>query len=260
MRNSSYSALFGALSNEIRMSTIANNLANVNTTAYKKDQMAFHATFTRFSHDYLVDSKSFIRDKDLFPKANIMAKARLSDQQTDFSQGSLQKTGNQLDFALTGDGFFKVQSGGDVLYTRAGNFLVDSGGTLMTQDGNPVLVDGGPISIPPGADVVVGPDGGFSINGEQAGVFDIVTFDDLAVMEKVGSNYYRPSEGGDGAEVEVTEGIVQQGFLEKGNVDVVTEMVAMIETQRSFTMYSKMIQGTDELDKKLITQIGRPTI
>jgi len=242
------------------MSSIANNLANVNTTAYKKDEMAFHDTFTRFAHDYLVDSKTYIREKDIFPKANIMARVRLSDQQTDFAQGSLQKTGNQLDFALTGDGFFKVQAGDEVLYTRSGSFLVDSGGTLMTQDGNPVLVDGGSIAIPPGAKVSVDQGGTLSINGEPSGTFDLVTFNDLALVEKVGRNYYRPKEGGNAEELASTDLTVQQGFIEKGNVDVVTEMVAMIETQRAFTMYSKMIQSSDEMDKKLITQIGRPTI
>ncbi|MBI9080996.1 MAG: flagellar basal-body rod protein FlgF [Pseudodesulfovibrio sp.] len=260
MQDSTLSALFGALSNEMRMSSIANNLANVNTTAYKKDEMAFHDTFTRFSHDYLVDSKTFIRGKDLFPKANIMAKPRLSAQQTDFTQGSLQKTGNQLDFALTGEGFFKVQTGGDVLYTRSGSFLVDSSGTMMTQDGNPVLVDGGPIVIPPGAKVTVDPGGTISVNGEPSGTFDLATFDDLAMVEKVGSNYYRPKEGGNVGELAPTDLSVQQGFVEKGNVDVVSEMVAMIETQRAYTMYSKMIQTADEIDKKLVTQVGRATI
>jgi len=242
------------------MSTIANNLANVNTTAYKKDQMAFHDTFTRFAHDSLVDSKSFIRDKELFPKANIMAKVRLSDQQLDFTQGGLEKTGNQLDFGLAGEGFFKVQAGDETLYTRAGNFLVDSEGTLVTQDGNPVLVDGGPKVIPPGAKVFVDPGGNMSINGETAGALDLVTFTDLAAIERVGSNLYRTKEGVNAGEQVPTDLIVQQGFTEKSNIDVVTEMVHMIETQRSFTMYSKMIQTADEMDKKLITQVGRPTI
>jgi len=259
MRNSTYSALFGALSNEMRMSSIANNLANVNTSAFKKDKMAFHDTFTRFAHDYLIDGKNHLRGKDMFPRANVMAKPRLSAQQTDFSQGSLQKTGNQLDFALSGEGFFKVQGGnGDVLYTRSGNFLPDANGILRTQDGNTVMVDGGPLTLPPGADVVVDPSGNISINGNPSGALDLVSFDDLTQVERLGANYYTVPDGV--GEIVPEEMSVQQGFLEKGNVDVVTEMVAMIETQRAFTMYSKMIQSSDETDKKLITQVGRPTI
>lgn len=260
MRDSTYSALFGALSNEMRMSSIANNLANVNTTAYKKDEMTFHDVFTRFAHDYLVDSKTNLRGKEMFPPAHILAKPRLSDQRTNFSQGSLQKTGNQLDFALSGEGFFKVQAGEDVLYTRAGNFLVDSQGTIMTQQGYPVLAGGGPISVPPGGKITVDQGGNISINGEPAGSFDLATFEDLNSVERVGGNCYRGREGQEVAEAPVDDLAVQQGFVEKGNVEVVSEMVAMIETQRAFNMYSKMIQTSDQMDTKLITQIGRPTI
>lgn len=256
MQDSTFSALFGALSNESRMSTIANNLANVNTTAYKKDRLAFHDTFVRFAHDYVVDSKPYLRDKDMFPKADIMARARLSDQQIDFSQGSLQKTGNKLDFALSGQGFFSVQTPEGPLYTRAGNFVTDAVGTLMTPRGDTVLVDGGPLSIPAGSRVTVDPGGMISVNGDPVGQFDLVAFDDPELMEKVGSTYYRPRDGQAPAEPQDLE--VQQGFLERGNVEVVTEMVSMIETQRAFQTYTKMIQGTDAIDKKLINQVGMP--
>jgi len=257
MRDSSLSALFGALSNEMRMSTIANNLANVNTTAYKKDSMAFHDVFTRFAHDNVVTTKSFLRGKDMFPQPDIMAKPRLSDQTIDFSQGSMQKTGNQLDLALSGEGLFKVQAPEGNLYTRAGNFLVDNTGTMVTQQGHPVMVDGGPLSVPPGAKVDVNPGGGISINGEPAGTLDLVTFEDIGQLERVGSNMYRAPDGA--AETPPDDLTVQQGFLEKGNVEVVTEMVSMIETQRSFTMYSKMIQTTDQLDKSMIQKLSRIT-
>jgi flagellar basal-body rod protein FlgG len=255
MRDSSLSALFGALSNEMRMSSIANNLANVNTTAYKKDHMAFHDVFTRFAHDYVVTTKSFLRDEDMFPDPKIMAKARLSDQTVDFSQGSMQQTGNQLDFALSGEGFFRVQVGGDELYTRAGNFLIDNTGTLVTQDGNPVMVDGGPLVVPPGASLTVDPGGMISVNGEPAGAFDLVSFEDLGAMERVGSNFYRAPD--DAVEVEPQDLTVQQGFIEKGNVEVVTEMVHMIETQRAFDMYAKVLQGTDSLDRNMIVKVGK---
>ncbi len=258
MRDSAYSALFGALSNELRMSSIANNLANVNTSAYKKDKMAFHDAFIRYAHDYLVDERTYLRGDKLFPEAQVMAKPRLSDQQVDFSQGSLQQTGNQLDFALNGEGFFTVQTGDETLYTRAGNFLVDATGTVRTQDGGTVLVDGGPLVLTPGARVDVDAAGNVSVNGELAGAFDLTTFDDLTDLERVGANYFRPKEGA--APVPPEDLTVEQGFLEKGNVEVVTEMVAMIETQRAFTMYTKMIQSTDTADQKLITQVGRPTI
>ncbi|WP_419787599.1 flagellar hook-basal body protein [Pseudodesulfovibrio sp.] len=258
MRDSSLSALFGSLSNEMRMSTIANNLANVNTTAYKKDVMAFHDTFTRFAHDYVVTTKGFIRDKDMFPDPKIMAKARLSQQAVDFTQGSLQKTGNQLDFALSGEGFFQVQTPEGPLYTRAGSFLVDSTGTLVTQEGLPVMVDGGELNIPTGAKVSVDEGGNISINGEPAGAFDLTTFEDLGALKRIGGNTYRADDNA--AEADVSEDlVVQQGYLEKANVEVVTQMVEMLETQRAFEMYAKMLQGTDTMDRSMITRLGKLT-
>ena len=258
MQDSVYSALFGALSNELRMSNIANNLANVNTTAYKKDSLAFHDTFARFAHDYLNDSRTYLRDTDMWPQANVMAKPRLSSQQTDFSQGNLAVTGNQLDFALSGKGFFKVQAGDETLYTRAGAFVASENGTLMTPQGHPVMVGGGSITIPAGAKVSVGESGAVYVNGEPAGSFDLADFTNPEALEKIGSNYYRLQQGSE--EIAPEDVTVQQGFIEKGNVEVVTEMVAMIETQRAFEVYNKMIQGTDDLDKKLITQVGNANV
>ena len=257
MRDSSLSALFGALSNEMRMSTIANNLANVNTTAYKKDTMAFHDVFTRFAHDYVCTTKTYLRGKDMFPEPKIMAKTRLADQAVDFTQGSLKKTGNQLDIALSGEGFFRVEAPDGNLYTRAGAFLVDATGTLVTQQGNTVLVDGGPLVLPPGAKMSVDDGGNISVNGEPAGRFDLVTFDDLGGMERIGGNYYVAPDGA--AEMPPEDLVVQQGYLEKGNVEVVTEMVEMLETQRAFEMYGKMLSSTDQLDKQMIQRIGRIT-
>ena len=257
MRNSTYSAVFGALSNEMRMSTIANNLANVNTTAFKRDSMAFHDVFTRFAHDNVVTTKTYLRGDDVFPEPNIMAKPRLSEQNVDFAQGGMHTTGNQLDFALTGEGLFKVQAPEGTLYTRAGNFLTDTNGMLVSQQGHPVLVDGGPLVVPAGSKLTVDPSGGISINGELAGNFDLATFEKIGRMERVGSTLYRAPEGL--AEQPPEDVTVAQGFLEKSNVEVVTEMVSMIESQRSFQMYAKMLQSTDQMDKNMIMRLSRLT-
>jgi len=237
------------------MSTIANNLANVNTTAYKKDTMAFHDVFTRFAHDNVVTTKSFLRDKDMFPDPNIMAKPRLSEQAVDFSQGGLQKTGNPLDLALSGEGVFRVQAPEGILYQRAGNFAVDVNGTLVNKDGHPIMVDGGQLNIPAGAEVTVDSGGGIYLDGQPSGNLDLVTFDTIGKLERVGSNMFRAPEGA--AEQPPEDLTVQQGFLEKGNVEVVTEMVSMIESQRSFAMYAKVMQNSDQMDRKMITQLSR---
>ncbi|MBN2139446.1 MAG: flagellar basal-body rod protein FlgF [Desulfovibrionaceae bacterium] len=259
MRDSIFSALFGAMSNETRMDLISNNLANVNTTGYKKDKVAFHDTFLRFAHDYLVDAKPYYRDKDLWPRAMVMARPRLSEERIDFEQGGIQVTGNPLDLAISGDGFFKVRSGDGDFLTRNGSFRISSEGRLVTEQGYDLLGQGGPITVPQGVGVDIDAGGGVRAGGELVSVLDLVTVDNPAELEKVGANLYRIRPGGVGAEIAAQEASIEQGCLEKSNVEVVTEMVAMIETQRAFQIYQKMITGSDELDGKLISQVGRAT-
>ena len=149
MQDSMYSAMFGAMSNEVRMDNIANNLANVNTTGYKKDKLAFHDTFLRFAHDTMVDARPYMRADELWPRPDVIAKPRQSDQTIDFSQGQLQQTGNNLDFALNGEGFFKVRTANGDYLTRNGAFQLSSDGTLITEQGFEVLGNGGPITSRP---------------------------------------------------------------------------------------------------------------
>ena len=139
MQDSMYSAMFGAMSNEFRMNQIANNLANVNTTGYKQDNLAFHDTFMRFAHDHCVNARTHLRGEQVWPDPHIIAKPRLSDQAVDFSQGSLVPTGNQLDLAITGDGFFQVRTPEGDYLTRNGRFQVSPEGTLVTEQGYAVL-------------------------------------------------------------------------------------------------------------------------
>jgi flagellar basal-body rod protein FlgG len=120
------------------------------------------------------------------------------------------------------------------------------------------MVDGGPLIIPPGGSIQVDGSGNIQVNGQPAGSFDLVDFTDPAQLERMGSNNYRVADGVGGAPPE--DMTVAQGFIEKSNVEVVTEMVSMIETQRAFTMYTKMMQTDSDLDNKLINQVGRPTV
>lgn len=258
MRDSIMNAMFGAMSNEIRLNQIANNLANVNTTAYKKDRVAFHDTFLRFAHDYMVDARPSLRDKDLWPKADLFAKPRLSDQKTDFSQGALQNTGNPLDLALVGEGFFRVRTPDGDYLTRNGSFQLSSEGTLITEQGFEVLGTGGPVAIPPGTrNVSIDAAGQIRADEQVLGALELVDVDDKRQLQKIGNNLYQIDPEGTAAEIPPEDLSVEQGFLERANVEVVTEMVDMIETQRAHQMYSKMMQGTGEIDQKLINTVGR---
>ena len=256
MDNSVYSAMFGAMCNEMRMDTIANNLANVNTTAYKKDQVAFHDTFQRFAHDNLLDSKTYLRDRELWPRADVMVRPRLSDQAVDFSQGSLQVTGNPLDLALTGDGFFKVRTPDGDYLTRSGSFQLSSDGRLITEQGFEVLGGGGPVNLPTGSTVQIDRTGQIRVDDEVVGALDVVDVSDHKALEKKGNNLYGIKDGAGATEQPPTNVSVEQGSLEKANVEVVTEMVAMIETQRSFEMYTKVMQSSREADTQVATKVS----
>ncbi|MFP5258825.1 MAG: flagellar basal-body rod protein FlgF [Acidobacteriota bacterium] len=253
MEMSMYSALFGALSTEKRLNISANNLANVNTTGYKRDRVTFEDSFARFAHDYHVDARGDIRQKQLMPRADLIAQPRLAMQQIDFSQGALTATGNPLDMAIQGPGFFKVAAPGGSYYTRNGAFHRSAEGMLVNDQDMPVLGGGGPVQLPEGRVSVDGA-GAVYVDGAQVGQVDVVTVQNPQTLQKFGSNLYMPQAGATVQEGQAEAGRteVAQGFLEKPNVEVVEEMVSMIETQRTFEAYQKVMTGSSELDTKAI--------
>jgi flagellar basal-body rod protein FlgG len=273
MNESVYNAMFGALTQEHRLDVIANNLANVNTTGYKQDQLAFEDVFTKFAHDNIIESKPYLRAKNLFPEPDLFAKCRISGQFVDQSQGSLRRTGNTLDLALQGEGFFRVDTPEGIRYTRNGHFQVDQDGRLVDANANPVQAGGGEVVLPPGARPDIGLNGQIVVDGEIVGVLDVVTLDDPRNLEKVGQNYFRaktenavevdvlpaqaevPEEGD--TDLPVVRATVHQGFLEASNVNVVTEMVNMIEAQRAFEAYQKIMQNTQQADGRIMMAAGK---
>lgn len=257
MQDSMYSALFGALTNEHRLNSITNNLANVNTTGYKKDQLAFKDTFIMFAHDQIMEPVATVRSKKLFPEPIHIAKPRLAVAQTDFSQGSMKMTGDPLDVALHGEGFFKVQTPDGDYVTRNGHFRQTADGLLITEQGWPVLGNGGQITIPPNAKVSINEAGQIFNGDELIDQLQVVTYEDLNVLEKRGRNLFQPRPGQQPAEIPPQGTTVAQGFLEAANVEVVTEMVNMIEAQRQFEAYTKVMQSTDALDKDAIQRVSK---
>ena len=260
MDNAMYSALFGALSNEHRMNSIANNLANVNTTGYKRDLLAFRDTMVMYAHDHILEPVASIRDKKYFPDPQHLSRTRIATSLTDFQQGGLKVTSAPFDLAISGEGFFKIESPDGEFYTRNGHFTVNEEGTMVNERGWPVMSEGGPITVPAGfKNVVIAENGRVFADGVETGQVQVVTVDNLANLEKQGSNLYRVRPGADVAEVEIDPNRtwVAQGFLESANVDAVYEMVNMIETQRQFEAYQKVMQTSDAIDREANTKVGR---
>ncbi len=257
MDNAMYSAMFGALTNEMRMNSIANNLANVNTTGYKRDLISFKDTFSMYAHDQIMEPVSHVRSKELFPEVQHLARPRIARSHTDFAQGSLKVTGAPFDVAISGEGFFKIMTPQGEMYTRNGHFRQTADGTLITEQGYPVLGDGGEITLPPGvANFNIAEDGRIFADGNMVAQIALVGVEDPLTLEKMGNNMYKPRTGNQVTETE-TRAFMAQGFLETANVDAVYEMVNMIEAQRQFEAYSKIMQTSQGIDKEVTSRIGR---
>jgi flagellar basal-body rod protein FlgG len=260
MQDGVFTGLFGALTTEHRMNMIANNLANVNTHGYKRDTLAFKDTMSYYAHDEIREPLMTCRSKPLFPEPKNLARPRLAVSQTDFSQGSLQYTGNPFDVAIMGDAFFRITTPEGEFLSRQGGFLLSSDGTLVTPRGYPVQGTAGDIVVPPGTlSVNIAEDGQIFADDAPIGALALVTVTDLKALEKHGHTMYRLRRGSSAEERPTTpdEARVAQGYMEKANVEVVSEMVNMIEVHRLFEAYQKVMQSSDSLDREAIGKVAR---
>ena len=243
MNSGMYSALSGNIAAMKRMDIISNNLANINTPGYKKDRMTFEGMLAGASTPLAVPTSKTA--DPLLQKENVYI---------DYSAGSVSQTGNALDVAINGDGFFTVSTPNGTAYTRQGNFRLAADGTLVTIDGFPVLGQGGEIQIK-GSNVVINAKGEITVDGAAAGTLNLVDFPKPYNLTKTGSALFVPSDPQ--ATPQAAKAAIQQGQLEGANVDSVGEMVQMIETNRYFDACQKVILGYDELAGKAANDLGK---
>jgi len=236
MNKGIYIALSGGVGRYEFIDIISQNLANANTIGYKQDRVSFK--------DYLVSQLN--RTQDI---RNPIALNILSDVKTDFSNGSLLRTGNPLDIAISGRGFISLE--GD-RYTRRGDFKVDSEGYLVTHDNIRIMGEGGPIQLPNGK-VEISSSGDISVNGIKVDRLKIVDFTNLNSLVKAGNGIFLSAEEGKPA----SGFTVEQSYLEMSNVNVVKEMVVMINALREFEAFQKAIQTFDEATTKVINEMAR---
>ncbi len=238
---------------QTRMSVIANNLANVNTTGFKQDRAVFEDLIYQ---NYRQVGASNTQTNEVPTGLNIGTGVKVVATEKNHTQGNLVTTNNALDMAINGRGFFQVlQPDGSVAYTRDGSFSLDSNGQVVTANGYPLQPA---ITVPQGAQsITIGNDGTVSVQlagqaqPSQVGTIDLADFVNPAGLQPIGNNLFLES-GSSGAPQTSTPGLngvgsVQQGMLESSNVNVVEELVSMIETQRAYEMNSKAISSTSSM-------------
>lgn len=240
MNRGIYVALSGTLAQARRLDALTNNLANVNTPGFKKDKAVFQIAMPPAEQPAMDN----IKDKVFVETSGIA---------TDFSPAPQNITGNPLDVAISGDGFFEVMTPQGTRYTRDGSFSRSKSGELVTGSGHKVMGEGGPITIT-GSEVKIDKDGSVMVDGAAVGRLKIVDVPKPYALKKEMENLYVLP-----ASVQPVSSKVElkQGYVEGSNVSVIREMTSMIDVSRSYESYIKMMQAMDEATGKVISDVGR---
>ena len=248
-------AATGMQAQQTRTDVIANNLANVNTTGFKRSRAHFEdLLYQTIQGPATLGS----RDTEQLPAIQVGLGTRLSSIQRIDSQGSLEQTSRPLDLAIEGEGYFEVQlPNGNMAYTRDGSFQVSDQGVLVTNQGYAVQP---PIKVPKEAtSVTISETGVVTANGlttgaggtQELGRIELARFANPSGLESKGQNLFQetPSSGDPikGMPTEDGNGRIAQGYLESSNVEIVTEMVDMITAQRAYEINSKAVKNSEDM-------------
>ena len=236
MSNGIYAATAGAVAQSNALDTTANNIANASTTGFHADRVTFQEALTQ------------ARSVDL-------AGVGTGTTRIDSMPGALAQTGNPLDLALEGDGYFGVSTPQGTRYTRAGNFELDKTRSLVTSDGFKVRgQNGAPITIPPEAQsIAVSADGTVSADGNELGKIEIKKFPS-AQLRREGATLFSAT----GAPQAGDPPIVRSGMLESSNVNIVRGVVDLVKTSRNYESLMKMIQGYHDCESLAARELGTP--
>jgi flagellar basal-body rod protein FlgG len=254
MIRSFYTAATGMDAQQLQVDNTANNLANVNTTGYKRGEMAFQDLLYL---NLLQPGTEILQGTPVPTGLQIGNGVRVAGNTKVFTEGTLTNTGNPLDMAIQGDGFFQVTlPDGTLRYTRDGAFRLNANGQLVTSDGFPLTPN---ITIPNDAvSVAIATDGTVSVvtagaptTSTTVGQITLARFPNPAGLSAEGRNLFNQT-GASGAPITATPGqtgagTIQEGFLEQSNVDVVTELVNLILAQRAYEFNTRAVRVSDEM-------------
>lgn len=255
-----FTAVSGAMAQSARLDTVANNLANVNTTGFKRDGQLFREYLTSYNKEPgAIEAPRVPASLESFYAHNGGDKSfvDLDGTYSDFSQGTIRPTGNSLDVALEGDGFFEVATPEGGRYTRAGNFSVDGDGRLVTKQGFPVQRQGGGEFRFTTSDVTISGNGEVFEQGQSVGTLALVRVANKDALLKQGANLFALKENLDAQISQAVDVKVNQGFLEGSNVNIVREMTDMISATRTFESTQKAIQAYDQMAAKVVNEVPK---
>ncbi|HEY4300369.1 MAG TPA: flagellar basal-body rod protein FlgG [Candidatus Didemnitutus sp.] len=250
MNLSLYSAATGMEAQQLNLNTIANNLANVNTPGFKRSKIEFQDLLYQHPRASGTDAGG----GNIVPTGvEVGNGSRIASTSKVFTQGQLTNTGQQLDLAIQGDGFFEVQKpDGTLAYTRDGSFNLNAQGQVVTTDGLPVL--SGFQNVPSGGTVSIAQNGQVTVqtaSGSQSYRLNLTRFANPAGLQSLGGNLYSETAASgtpeSGNPSEQGFGSIMQGYTENSNVNIVEEMVNLIVAQRAYEINSKSVQTSDEM-------------
>lgn len=258
-----YTAATGMTSLETKLDVIANNLANIETTSFKRGRANFEDLFYR--HEKMPGAED-AAGQYTPTGVSIGLGSRVASVQTEFRQGAFQQTGRDLDVAIEGPGFFQVvePGTGDIVYTRAGNFSINANGELVIGSASTGRLLEPPITIPQDATAIaISPQGTVSVQQpnspqlSQVGEIELVAFINPEGLLKLGENLYAETDAS-GAPTPGTPGqegigVLRQTMLEASNVEPVNELIDLITTQRAFELNSQAIQAGDQIMQLVAT-------
>ena len=272
MQGGYYSSVGGIVTQINRLDVIANNIANANTTGFKRDDVVI-GDFLRLyeQHKEFLPLKEQTKDAAKFYNRSLNRVPQIVEEFTNHQMGGMMVTDNTFDFALSRENlFFMVETPSGIRYTRDGSFVLNEQGRLVTKEGYPVLpreyleapqyidfIDGFQIEVDSNGNIYARD---LNAIGEAGlmGNLGVVSFENLKYLKKVGNNLYSyPQERNNEREALGQSGAVRQGFLEKSNINVVQEMTGLIETNRLVEAYSKVLKThMDELNTEAITKLA----
>ena len=247
-----WTAASGMQAQQLNIDVIANNLANVNTTGFKKSRADFQDLMYQNMKTTGAPSTSSTQTSGIQVGLGSTPAAVTKV----FTPGNITQTGNEMDLAIEGDGFFQIQMpDGSTAYSRAGSFKKDGQGRMVNSDGYPVLPE---IVVPANVTkITVGSDGTVSVmqSGQNTpttvGTVQLASFSNPSGLSSIGHNLYQPTDSSGNANTGTPGqnglGTMSQGFLEMSNVNVMEEMVNMIVGQRAYEINSKAVQAADEM-------------